>query len=181
MKVICWFSCGLTSAVACKLAVEKYGKENCILIYIDIATAHPDNDRFIENCEKWIGVEIHRRRSLVYDDQFEVCEKRKFINGASGSPCTLWLKKKVREQVEKEIPFSHQVFGFEFVKKEINRAIRFSQQYPKTKPVYPLIEKGLNKEQCAYLILKNDIKMPEMYRLGFQNNNCICCVKGGIL
>lgn len=45
MKILCWFSCGITSAVACKLAIDKYGKENCELIYIEIDTAHNDNQR----------------------------------------------------------------------------------------------------------------------------------------
>jgi hypothetical protein len=27
--------------------------------------------------------------------------------------------------------------------------------------------------------MKNDIEIPEMYKLGFHNNNCIGCVKGG--
>ena len=64
-------------------------------------------------------------------------------------------------------------------RKEINRAIRHLQQYPATKPLFPLIEKGLTKEMCAGLLLKNGIELPEMYKLGYSNNNCIGCVKGG--
>ena len=30
---------------------------------------------------------------------------------------------------------------------------------------------------CADIILKNGIKLPTMYELGFHNNNCIGCVK----
>ena len=178
--IICWFSCGITSAVACKLAVDKYGKDKCILVYIEIDSAHPDNERFILECENWIGVKIKRIRSLKYTDQYDVIIKTKYVNGIGGARCTKELKKDVRLKFETEIKYEGQVFGFEFEKKEINRALRFSEQYSYTKPIYPLIERKLTKEQCAWLMIYNNIKMPEMYKLGFHNNNCIGCVKGGM-
>ena len=179
MKIIAWFSCGITSAVACKLAIEEYGKENINLVYIKIDSSHQDNERFIKDCEKWYGMKITQIQSKKYKDQFEVIEKTRYVNGVTGAPCTLHLKKNVRFKYEKENPFSNQVFGFEFVKKEINRAIRFAEQYPHTKPLYPLIDAKLTKEMCADILLKNGIKLPIMYELGFHNNNCIMCVKGG--
>lgn len=178
--IIGWFSCGITSAVACKLAVQEYGKENVSLYYIEIGSAHDDNDRFIKDCEKWIGVKIKRRKSTEFNDQFEVIKKHRYVNGAKGARCTLELKKKVRFAIEKEIEWDNQLFGFEFKKSEINRAIRFTQQNPHTKPIFPLIDKKLTKEMCADILLKNGIRLPTMYELGFHNNNCIGCVKGGM-
>lgn len=32
---------------------------------------------------------------------------------------------------------------------------------------------------CADILIKNGIKLSMMYELGFHNNNCIGCVKGG--
>lgn len=177
--IICWFSCGITSAVACKLSINKYGKDNVRIFYIDISSAHKDNERFIKECEEWFGVKIERRRSKKYKDQFEVIEKERYINGAYGARCTLELKKKVRIAIENEIEWDRQIFGFEFKKTEINRAIRFAQQYPHTKPLYPLIDKKLTKSMCADILLRNGIRLPTMYELGFHNNNCIGCVKGG--
>ena len=179
MKKIGWFSCGVTSAVACKLAVEKYGKENVELYYIVIDSAHWDNERFIRDCEKWIGTNVIKVQSEKFTDQFEVIKKRRYINGVSGAPCTSELKKKVRYKVEEIVNYDGQIFGFEFEKKEINRAIRFSQQHPQAKPLYPLIDRKMSKQQCAELLLINGIKLPKMYELGFHNNNCIGCVKGG--
>ena len=177
--IIGWFSCGITSAVACKLAVEEYGKEDVRLFYMEIDSAHKDNERFIKDCEEWIGVKVERRRSAKYKDQFEVIEKVRYVNGPTGAACTKQLKKNVRAAIEEELKFDNQIFGFEWSKKEINRAIRFAQQYPKAKPIYPLIDSKLTKEQCADILLKNGIKLPTMYELGFHNNNCIGCVKGG--
>jgi hypothetical protein len=172
-----WFSCGVTSAVACKIALEQY--EDVELYYMVIDSAHEDNERFIQDCEKWYGKKINRIQSEKYKDQFDVIEKIKYVNGVNGSPCTLHLKKNVRYKIESEIDYDGQIFGFEFEKKEVNRAIRFSQQYPQAKPLYPLIDRKMSKSQCAELLLMNGIKLPKMYELGFHNNNCIGCVKGG--
>lgn len=174
-----WFSCGITSAVACKLAVKEYGAENVRLFYLEIDSAHKDNERFIKECEQWIGVEVERRRSPKYLDQFDVIRKTRYVNGAGGARCTKELKKNVRFAIEEEVDYDGQIFGFEFSKNEINRAIRFSEQYPHAKPLYPLIDKKLTKVQCADILLRNNIRLPKMYELGFHNNNCIGCVKGG--
>jgi 3'-phosphoadenosine 5'-phosphosulfate sulfotransferase (PAPS reductase)/FAD synthetase len=179
MKKIAWFSCGITSAIACKLAIEEYGKENIDLVYIKIDSSHPDNKRFIKDCENWYGMKIKQIQCEKFKDQFEVIKKIRYVNGVAGAPCTLHLKKNVRKKYEKENGFSNQIFGFEFAQKEINRAIRFLQQYPECKPLYPLIDAKLTKEMCADILLKNGIKLPTMYELGFHNNNCIMCVKGG--
>ena len=53
------------------------------------------------------------------------------------------------------------------------------QQYPQANTLVPLIEKGITKDNCAAIVLKAGIKLPEMYLLGYGNNNCIGCVKGG--
>ena len=113
-KYIGWFSCGVTSAIACKLALDKYGKENVDLYYIKIDSAHPDNDRFIDDCEKWFDVKIKTIQSKKYSDQFDVIEQIRYVNGVNGAPCTLQLKKKVRFDLQKTLDNPIQVFGFEF-------------------------------------------------------------------
>ena len=50
---------------------------------------------------------------------------------------------------------------------------------PKFKHEFPLIDKGLTKEDCHGLLKQLGIKRPKMYDLGYRNNNCIGCVKGG--
>lgn len=184
MKVA-WFSAGITSAIACKMALELY--TDVELYYIKINSAHSDNERFINDCEKWYGQKIHIIQSQKYLDQHEVARAVKYINGVNGAPCTLKLKKEVRFELEElhkldlfnQNTITNQVWGFEFDRAQINRAIRFGQQYPATNPLFPLIEKGLDKNQCAGLLLNAGIQLPIMYKLGYSNNNCIGCVKGG--
>lgn len=174
---LAWFSAGITSAVACKLAVDLY--EDVELYYIHIGSAHKDNKRFISDCEQWIGKRINVVANLKgYRDQFDVIAHTKYVNGASGARCTLELKKKVRQQVEDDLQPESQVFGFEYSRKEINRAIRFKDQHPHTNPLFPLIESKLTKNACAGILLSAGIALPVMYKLGYNNNNCIGCVKG---
>lgn len=180
MKILGWVSCGVTSAVACKQALMKYGLDNVDLYYMVIDSAHPDNERFIVDLENWYGKKIIRIRSLEYKDQFEVIEKTGYVNGANGARCTLELKKKVRWELESKTAYDAQIFGYEFESDQINRALRFNEQYPKAKAMFPLIETYLTKSNCLEILNFAKIPKPEMYVLGYQNNNCIGCVKGGM-
>lgn len=183
--VLAWWSAGITSAVACKIALELY--DNVKVIYIGISSAHPDNLRFKKDCERWYGCEIVEAKSKEFVDQFDVIESTGFVNSPYGAPCTKKLKKQVRFDIENSYKINlynsefiqSQVWGYEFEKKEINRAIRHGQQYPHTTPIFPLIEKGLTKNNCASILERNNIDLPAMYHLGYSNNNCIGCVKGG--
>ena len=41
-KIICWWSGGITSAVACHISITMYGKDNCKVIMIDTHNEDPD-------------------------------------------------------------------------------------------------------------------------------------------
>ena len=55
--VVCWWSGGVTSAVACKIAIDTYGLENCSLYFIDTKNESDDTYRFKKDCEAWYGCE----------------------------------------------------------------------------------------------------------------------------
>lgn len=177
-KYVAWWSAGATSAVACKLAIEEFGAENVDLIYFQIASSHEDNKRFMADCERWYGKRIECVRGK-YDDQFDVIEETGFINGPSGARCTKELKKELRFKIQRERDYAGQIFGFEYQLKEVNRALRFMDQYQETNPIFPLIKRKLTKPQCLQIIADAGIELPAMYKLGYPNNNCIGCVKGG--
>lgn len=82
---------------------------------------------------------------------------------------------------ERELQYwDGQVWGFDYDPKEINRTIRFKQQYPYTKPLLPLIERQITKFNAMRMLWKVGIEIPTMYKMGYNNNNCIDCVKGGM-
>ena len=76
--IVAWWSAGVTSAVACKMALEMY--PNVRLYYIAIDSAHEDNERFKRDCEEWYGCKIHTLQSKEYKNQFEVIEKTGAVN-----------------------------------------------------------------------------------------------------
>jgi len=179
-KYVCWWSAGVTSAIATHYALEKYGHENVDIYYFVTGSEHPDNKRFIKDCENWYGKNIIQVQSIKYKNHIDVALKTRWINGPSGARCTLELKKEMRFFIEKHCHYDHQIMGFEFEPREIERAIKFKREYPDTNPVFPLIDEKLTKAECLYLLEKQGIEKPEMYKLGYHNNNCIGCFKGGM-
>lgn len=176
-KYIGWFSCGVTSAVACKLALDN--GLDVDLWYIDTGAEHPDNNRFIADCEWWFGRRIMRAKSNRFNCPLDVAKKELF-NTPYGSPCTKYLKKEVRQKQimpQYSADVIH-ILGFEYTKHEVNRALRWKeQQTPNC--YFPLIEHRLNKKDCLLMLKKARIELPMMYRLGYHNNNCIGCFKAG--
>ena len=172
MRVISWFSCGVTSAVATRLVLDRFPE--AIIAYCDTGSEHNDNKRFIKDCEEWYGKGITILQSPKYKDIWSVFEKTKYLAGVKGARCTTELKKLVRREFEQ--PDDLQIFGFD--SSEASRAERFKGHNPEVSTWFPLIEKKLSKNDCLEIVQKQGIKLPVMYELGYRNNNCIGCVKG---
>ena len=171
---VCWISAGVSSFMAGYLAkdVDEY-------IYIDIENQHPDSIRFIKDCEKALGKEIKILKS-EYGNVDNVIKTFRFISSPHGSKCTEVLKKRVRKQWEyehKDFDITY-VWGFDL--KEKHRAERTVESNPQFNHEFPLIDRNLTKENCHAMLERMGIKRPLMYDLGYPNNNCIGCVKGGM-
>lgn len=149
------------------------------IIYTHVEDQHPDSIRFLHDCEKILGREIQKIQSDRYTDVNDVIDKTKYINGAYGAACTKWLKKQVRKDWEKENPGFHTyVWGYDVNEK--HRADAVIETLSDYDHEFPLIEQGLTKAECHGIADKLGLKRPIMYDLGYPNNNCIGCVKGGM-
>ncbi len=152
-------------------------------IYIDIADQHEDSIRFIKDCEKAIGKEIQILKSSEYRC-VEDCVRTfgGFRNPANGfAPCTNWLKKRVRKEWEERHKDCELTYVWGFDLKEKNRAERTIEANPQAAHEFPLISRNLSKEEVHGLFERTfDFARPLMYDLGYPNNNCIGCVKGGM-
>ena len=179
-KIICWFSGGVTSAVACKLTADLFGVDNCRFVFIDTRNEDPDSYRFLVDCEKWYGKKIEYITNNDYDHISEVWFKFQGLNFAHGAICSSELKREVRFRFQKSNSFTHQVFGFDI--KEPRRALALKMNYPETNPIFPLLLYAYTKEDCVRLLQDNGIEIPAPYQYGFRNNNCFAtgCVQGGI-
>lgn len=175
-RVLCHFSCGAASAVATKLAIEKYG-DRVEILHIEIAEKHSDNKRFLLDCEKWFGIPIKTVHNERYGGSiFAVFEQSGFIKNQFGAKCTTELKRKVREQYQR--PDDLHIFGFTL--EEETRALDFDERNQQLNTEWILIDNKITKQDCLVILTQVGIEIPTMYKLGYINNNCIGCVKGGM-
>lgn len=152
-------------------------------IYIDISDQHEDSIRFIKDCEKALGIKIQILKSNEYNSTDECFDMfGGFTNKANGfALCTNWLKKRVRKQWEEEHAEDDLMYVWGFDLNEKHRAERTIEANPQAKHEFPLIEKCLSKEEVHGLFERNfDFKRPLMYDMGYPNNNCVGCIKGGM-
>lgn len=172
---VCWISAGVSSFIAGWLARDTIDE----FLYIEIKDQHEDSDRFINDCEAALGKPIKRLRSTQYSCVADVCRANHFIVGPAGAKCTQILKKRVRKKWEWE----HQDYDITYVwgmdLNEKGRADRLIEGMPQFQHEFPLIENNLTKADAHGICAMLGIKRPAMYDMGYANNNCLGCVKGG--
>ncbi len=180
-RVIAWFSGGITSAVACKLALEQYN--NVEIVFLDTKNEDDDTYRFLKDCQKYYGQEIITLSNPKWESIQSVWLHYLSLNTAHGAICSTELKRAMREFYQNPETDYAQIFGFEYDKKEMKRHRNMRRNYPEINVTSPLIEGEHTKTDCVEII-ENEwkIRVPDAYYLGFQNNNCLKtgCVKGGI-
>lgn len=169
MRTLVWFSAGAASAVAAKLTPEAE------LVYCETGAEHPDNERFIADCERWLDRPVTRIRSERYVDTWDVWEKRRYLAGVEGALCTTEMK--IMPRLAFQRPDDIHVFGYTADAADVARAERFGANYPEVSTRFPLIAHGLDKANCLGMIERAGIVLPAAYGLGFKNNNCLPCVK----
>jgi hypothetical protein len=176
-RIVCQFSCGAASAVATKLALATYGATRDVLILnAFLMEEHQDNRRFALDCQTWFGRDLTVMRDEKYGaSTIEVFRKRQYMMGPYGAPCTGQLKQKLLRTIEQ--PGDIIVLGYTM--EEMDRLDDFRERYQDRPVLAPLVDAGLSKEDCKAMVLRAKIDLPAMYLLGYDNANCIGCVKGG--
>ena len=169
------FSCGAASAVAAMLTLKKY--PHVVLSNAYLAEEHEDNRRFLADVERWLGVEIVVVRDEKYDaSAYNVFRRERFIKGRNGAPCRERLKGRPLDKLRQ--PGDIVVLGY--TAEEVDRADNLRDRAPDVQFEFPLIDEGITKPAALGIIEKAGINLPIMYRLGFNNANCIGCPKGGM-
>lgn len=173
---VVWLSAGVSSFVAGYLAgggIDEW-------IYIDIDDQHPDSMRFIKDCEKVIGKPVTILRSPFFSSVEDVILRSRYVNGPHGAACTTALKKAVRKRWELDHMKDELTYIWGMDVEERHRAERIVQNFPQVKHEFPLIDRNLTKADAHGILRELGIRRPVMYDLGYSNNNCIGCVKGGM-
>jgi len=174
--MVCQFSCGAASAIATKLILAAYDPLDVIIVNAFIKEEHEDNRRFLADCERWFQHPI----IVLKDEKYaastdEVWKRKRFMKGLRGAPCSTVLKRSLLASIA--TPDDVNVLGF--TREETDRFDNICDRFPCEKFIAPLIERDLGKDDCLAMIERAGIVLPMMYRLGYDNANCIGCPKGG--
>lgn len=177
-RIVSWFSCGVASAVATKLAIEENAKREqpspLVVARCWVAEEDEDNDRFAADCRKWFGVPILPLVDVDFEGSiYEVFKKRRFISGPKGAPCTMELKKAVRLRFQR--PDDVHVFGY--TADEPHRWDQIIDANNAIRTWNILGEKNLTHADCLAIVQRAGIRLPDQYGRGFEHNNCLTCVK----
>lgn len=177
-RLVIWFSAGATSAVAAKCALEaNAGRLETVVAYCETGSHHEDNLRFLKDCERWLNHPITILQHGKYKSVDEVILGERYLNGPAGAACTKLLKVLIRKEFQRAAT-DLQVFGFHAG--EVDRAADYRQKFPEVRLSVPLIKRGLFHDDCLAMLREVGIELPMLYRMGYRNNNCIGCVKGGM-
>jgi hypothetical protein len=174
-RILGWYSHGITSGVMAKLLVSQYPDCEIVNCSSTMRNEHPDNARFMSKMEEWTGKKFIQLYSEKYYDIFDVFDKTGWLVGVGGARCTQELKRNVREKYQNV----GDIHCFGMTAEEPQRVERFKRDNPELYLMFPLVDAGLTKQDCLNMVMRAGIALPAMYLLGYKNNNCIGCVKGG--
>jgi len=148
---------------------------DCIAIHCATNAEHTDSDRFEADWCRVMNDSVTTLQSDEYADTWDVWERTRWLAGVNGARCTGELK--VAPRLAFQRPGDVHVFGYTADKEDAKRAERLRENFFELDIRTPLIDAGLTKENVLAMVERQGVRLPEMYRLGYQNNNCIPCVK----
>ena len=166
---IAHFSCGAASAVAAKLSNPDE------IWYANTGGEDEDNMRFLKDCEEWFGKEVRIIRSEKYASTWELWEKKRYLAGVAGAPCTGEMKRKPLQAAGE--PGDVGIIGYTADSRDRLRVKQLRAMHPESEWEFPLIAAGMTKAACLGMLGEVGIRPPRVYAMGFHNANCIPCVK----
>lgn len=177
-RIVCWFSCGVASATATKLAIDANAKAEkpmpLIVARCWVAEEDADNDRFAADCRKWFGVPIYPMVNTEYEGSiYNVFEDVRFISGPRGAPCTRAAQEGGTGAFP--APRRHPCVGY-----GSDEAHRWDQLLDANNAIKTwdvLGERSLTHADCLAIVERAGIRLPDQYGRGFEHNNCLACVK----
>ena len=180
--IVC-YSGGHSSALVAINVVERYGKDNVILLNHDINSfvEHEDIKRFKNDIANYLGLSITYANHSKWDtmDQFDVSVATKSFKGATGMAiCTSLLKTKpFNDYLKNNFKDKNCIIYYGFDKNEMHRIQRRSSI---------LAEQGFKSDYP--LALWPDLKYNSTKEIGiekplaytqFKHANCTGCLKAG--
>jgi hypothetical protein len=154
-------------------------KENpdALIVRCETNNEDPDNYRFEADVMQMLNRKVTLLKADKFTSVWDTWQKRRYMSGVSGAPCTLHMK--VEPRLEFQRPTDKHVFGYTADKEDVTRFNRFKETYFEMDVRAPLIEAGITKAASLAMVKHRGIALPRSYTMGFGNANCLQtgCVK----
>jgi len=188
------FSGGAASSYCAWWVVNKYGKENVILLHTPTYSEDKDADRFRKQVAEYLGIKMTEPEDGR--DIWEVIEDSNCLPSHFIPFCTQvlklkpmldWLKEYTKENKDlilyygfsREEPGRIQKQTARIIQMRYEKTYGGKPKYNKSKisTCYPLVEDSLTSNDCKRIITTEwGICMPVTYKI-YEHNNCIPCFK----
>jgi hypothetical protein len=197
VKHVVSFSGGLCSFWAAWRVIQKYGRENVVLLFADTLIEDHDLYAFNEAAAMLLGVpitrvvegrtpwELFRDEGMIGNNRFPICSVR-----LKREPLAKWFDAhclNMAEEGQEQIPFLHDgrqpatlYLGFDWT--EPNRIADMKAEHPLWRIDAPMQEEPIwDKCRMEREAVALGLAIPRLYKEGFPHNNCGGrCVRAGI-
>src|SRR5574337_727070 len=174
-RTLIWWSTGAASAVMARLMLRQ--EPEAIIVRCETDNEDPDNYRFEADVMRWLNRSVTLLHSDEYANVWEVWQKKRYMAGIDGAPCTSAMK--IGPRLAFQRPTDIHSFGYTADAEDDARFKRLKENYPELTVRAPLIEQGITKAASLAMVEHWGIKLPRSYAMGFPNANCLQtgCVK----
>lgn len=174
-RTLIWWSTGAASAIVCKMVLKE--TPDSLIVRCETSNEDPDNYRFEADVMRWLGRKITLIKSEEYASVWDVWQRKRYMSGNDGAPCTSLMK--IAPRLKFQRPDDIHIFGYTADRQDVERFKRLKENFFEITAISPLIEAGITKAATLEMISRAGIKLPRSYRMGFPNANCLQtgCVK----
>lgn len=180
MKHIVSFSTGILSALTIERVINRYGKADVIIVFMDTLIEDDDNYRFSREVEARFGIEFVKLTDGR--NPYQVAEDHHTIPNSRIAACTeelkIWVFRRYLKTLEKPLTIH---IGYDF--EEMHRCEPTRKNYESLgyKVDFPMLWKPYEFRRYETIVRDEwGIEPPRMYAMGYTHANCGgCCVKQG--
>ncbi|BFP50118.1 hypothetical protein KCMC57_64860 (plasmid) [Kitasatospora sp. CMC57] len=181
-KHIVMWSGGITSWATARWVIDRHGPADVTLLFADTNAEDPDLHRFNAEASAQLGIPVTRVADPKERDPWQVFEDKQWLGNTRLAQCSLELKiQPCRTWLAANTDPADTMLYVGIDWTETHRLpvitegwLPWTVDAPLTRPPYA------DKTMLLAELKALHIRRPNLYRLGFEHNNCgALCVKGG--
>ena len=179
MKRIVQFSGGLCSFFAAKRVIERYGKDDVILLFADVLIESKGLYRFLDAAEQFLGVPV--TKESAGKTPWDVFKEVGFLGNSQVDPCSRILKRELCRRWIKRNTFMECFTLYVGVSWDEGREEEIAKRWAPWPVGFPMCDPPyMTKCDMQREAIRLGLPLSEAYTDGFPHDNCGGgCVKAG--